>query len=562
MSKETPAASPASTAPRPQQAGTQVQSPPQGPRLASPRMGTVVTTASSSSNSYDDLPYDSHPFSQTHPSRLATVATLFGLPSAPVEKCRVLELGCAAGGNIAPLAELYPESEFVGIDLSGRQVADGERIVKAAGLKNITLRHASITDVDESYGTFDYIICHGVFSWVPDDVRQKILSICSANLNPNGVGYVSYNTYPGWRMRGMIRDMMRFHAIRFETPARRVEQARALLDFLANSAKNDTGPYGTLLRQELEGLRHQSDNYLYHEHLEEVNDPLYFHQFIEMATKHNLRYLGEARLPTMVTANFSPDVRQAIATVASDQIQIEQYLDFVRNRTFRETLLVRPQANPNWAIRPEAVRKLHITAAKKPGDDTIDPKSPDQATYTTVTGMTLTTNSPILKAAFKVIAQKWPGSLSFAELDEAVSQMLDIKSDGGNTLAVSLLNTYLSSNLIEFHAAPVPAVPVSAKPKAMVTARARLECGQSGAATRRHEYFRTNDLDLRLIPLLDGNNDRDAILDKLVQLAVAGEINVQKEGQKITDPAILRQALGQAVETALERYAAATLLTE
>jgi len=194
--------------------------------------------------SYDELPYDSHPFVQTTPSRLATVATLFGMNPVPIDKCRVLELGSAAGGNIAPLAELYPDSEFVGVDLSARQIADGQKVVQAAGLKNITLRHASITDVDESYGKFDYIICHGVFSWVPDPVRQKILAVSAALLNPQGVAYVSYNTYPGWHMRGMIRDMMRFHAMLFDTPARRVEQARALLDFLAQSAKNDTGRTG------------------------------------------------------------------------------------------------------------------------------------------------------------------------------------------------------------------------------------------------------------------------------------------------------------------------------
>jgi methyltransferase-like protein/SAM-dependent methyltransferase len=557
-----PDAPQAPQAPQPQQTPV-VQSPPapQGPRLAAPTPSAVVTAVGTTSNSYDDLPYDSHPFAQTHPSRLATVATLFGMTTAPVEKCRVLELGCAAGGNIAPLAELFPESEFVGVDLSGRQVADGKQIIESAGLKNVSLRHASILDVDESYGEFDYIICHGVFSWVPEEVRQKILSISSSRLKPNGVAYVSYNTYPGWRMRGMIRDMMRYHAIRFDTPARRVEQARALLDFLATSAKNDTGPYGTLLRQELEGLRNQTDNYLYHEHLEEVNDPLYFYQFIEMAHKHNLRYLGEARLPTMVTANFSPEVRAAIATIATDQIQIEQYLDFVRNRTFRETLLVRPEANPNWAIRPDAVRKQHVALPRRPNEDNTDVKAATQASYTTPTGMTLTTNNPYLKAAIRVLGQRWPATVPFAELDQAVTEMLGVKSDGGQNLAVSLLNAYLASNLMEFHSIPIPAVRAGEKPTVLATARARVEAGHTGVATRRHEFFRTNDLDTRLIPLLDGTRDRDAVLDRLVQLAVVGEITVQKDGQRLTDPTQLRDALRQAVEGAYERYANSCLLT-
>lgn len=73
--------------------------------------------------SYDEVPYESYPFAQTHPDRLATVATLLGLRPAPVEQCRVLELGCAGGGNLIPMALTLPESTFVGIDLSARQIA-------------------------------------------------------------------------------------------------------------------------------------------------------------------------------------------------------------------------------------------------------------------------------------------------------------------------------------------------------------------------------------------------------------------------------------------------------
>src|SRR5438552_2574341 len=133
-------------------------------------------------NSYDEVPYESHPYLQTHPSRLAVIATLFGLDPPPVERCRVLELGAAAGGNLIPMAEALPNSEFLGLDLSARQTADGELMVRKLGLANLTLRHASITDVDESYGKFDYLICHGVFSWVPTAVREKILDICAKNL--------------------------------------------------------------------------------------------------------------------------------------------------------------------------------------------------------------------------------------------------------------------------------------------------------------------------------------------------------------------------------------------
>src|SRR5262249_27477506 len=193
--------------------------------------------------SYDEVPYDSYPFAQTHPDRLATVATLLGLRPAPVDRCRVLELGCASGGNLLPMAVTLPDSTFVGLDLSARQLADGQKVVDQLGLKNVTLLHRSILDVTPDFGRFDYLLCHGVSSWVPRDVQDKILAVCRDHLAPHGAAYVSYNTYPGWHMRGMIRDMMCYHAQQFADPHVRVRQARNLLDFLAKSVAGEQTPY-------------------------------------------------------------------------------------------------------------------------------------------------------------------------------------------------------------------------------------------------------------------------------------------------------------------------------
>src|SRR5262249_5436251 len=153
----------------------------------------------------------------------------------------------------------------LGIDLSARQVADGRKVVEALGLTNVELKHLSVAEVDAGYGAFDYIVCHGVYSWVPAPLQEKILEICATNLAPQGVAYVSYNTYPGWHMRGMLRDIMCYHSRHFTDPRERVGQARALLDFLARSVPRKGGPYGLLLKEEVELLRGKTDSYLLHE---------------------------------------------------------------------------------------------------------------------------------------------------------------------------------------------------------------------------------------------------------------------------------------------------------
>jgi SAM-dependent methyltransferase len=168
-------------------------------------------------SSYDQVEYDSYPFPQSSPERLATIATLMGMQPGKLEKCRVLELGCSSGGNIIPLADRFANSNFVGIDASVKAIEKGQATIVATGLTNIELRQADILNVDASYGQFDFIIIHGVYSWVPAHVQKKILEIFAERLTENGVAYVSYNTYPGWHFRGMIRDVMAYHAKFFDT---------------------------------------------------------------------------------------------------------------------------------------------------------------------------------------------------------------------------------------------------------------------------------------------------------------------------------------------------------
>ena len=174
--------------------------------------------------SYDEFPYKTVPFAQTHPDRLATLAWLFGLEPTPIERCRVLELGCSSGGNLIPMAATLPHSEFIGIDFSAVQISQGAADVAALGLANVRLLQIDLRDFGEVFGSFDYIVAHGVYSWVPNDVQEKMLDICARQLSPSGVAYISYNTLPGWRLRGAVRDVM--CTTRVSSPTRRRECSR------------------------------------------------------------------------------------------------------------------------------------------------------------------------------------------------------------------------------------------------------------------------------------------------------------------------------------------------
>src|SRR5262249_13566455 len=214
------------------------------------------------------------------------------------------EVGCGRGGNLIPIAVNLPQSRFVGVDLSARQIADGQKVVSALGLTNIELKPISISDVDADLGMFDYILCHGVYSWVPAEVQDKILEICRDHLNPQGIAYISYNTFPGWHTRAVIREMLCYHTQQFEEPSDRIREARGLLTFLVRSAESHEAAFNAMMREELAVLAATPDTYLLHEHLEDYNEPLYFHQFVDRAAEKNLQYLGEAQLRSMLPSHL------------------------------------------------------------------------------------------------------------------------------------------------------------------------------------------------------------------------------------------------------------------
>ncbi len=513
--------------------------------------------------SYDDVPYASFPFPQTHPDRLATVATLLGLAPPPPDRGRVLELGCAAGGNLIPMAVALPDASFVGIDLSARQIDDGLQTVRALGLDNVELKHLSILDVDDDAGRFDYVICHGVFSWVPREVQDKVLSVCARNLSADGVAYVSYNTYPGWRLRGMIRDMMVYHAGRFDGPAARVAQARGLLDFLAGAVAGQNTSYSSLLQSEVELLRRQSDAYLFHEHLEKDNEPLYFHQFAERAAARGLRYLGEADLTVMVPANFPPGVEQVLQQLSPDLIHIEQYMDFLRNRTFRQTLLCHADREPVYRIHPDRVAGLHVASPAQPVSAAdLRPGVVEQ--FRGTDGVTLSARDPVVKAAMRYLAEAWPRAVPFGQLlEEARGRLGDAAgAEDARLLGESLLSFYAqaSTRLVELHACPPRfAAEVSERPAASPLARLQAEKGNQ-VTNLRHELMTLQEFDRQLLRLLDGQRDRPALVEAMTGLAEEGVLVVQDGGRLVRDAGRLRELMGRAADQQLPALARAALL--
>ena len=521
-----------------------------------------------SQTSYDQIPYRSSPFPQTRPARLAAVAKLFGLDAPPAESCRVLELGCAAGGNLIPMAHDYPDSRFVGIDASSRQIADGWPVIQALRLKNIDLKHLDIAHVDASFGEFDYVICHGVFSWVPPAVQDKIVEICRRHLAPNGVAYVSYNTYPGWHVRGIVRDMMRYHGMQFGDPAMRLAQAKALVQFVVDSARVQNSKYKELLKDEFDIVAAAEDSYLHHDHLEENNRPLYFHEFAQKLAVNGLQYLGEAEFTTMVSTNFAPEIAQTLQRIgAHDILQMEQYMDFVRCRYFRQTLICNRAVALNRSIGPDVVERVLLASPAAPVNPTATAGSEEPVDFQIAGGAVLKCRRPLTKAAMTLLGRAWPAAIPFDALYTRAKE--EAAGDGPPTddatregLAKDLL-VGMAAGVVEWRLTPGGFVTTIGE-KPVASALARQEADRGGLVTNlRGESLTLDEIHRQLLRRLDGRHGREGLIDALVAFLKDSGHTLRRDGDDtpVTDEAEVRTVLGPAIDKALVNLAKFCLLT-
>src|SRR5690606_34343447 len=144
-----------------------------------------------------DLDYPSTAIALTHPARLAAQAIARGLTSRFEREFHYLELACGDASNLIALAARFPEATFVGVELDASAIDRGRQLAARLELSNLNLITGDLAQV-ELAGAFDYVVAHGVYSWVDHDVQRALLKRSAAWLKPAGVCYVSYNTLPGW----------------------------------------------------------------------------------------------------------------------------------------------------------------------------------------------------------------------------------------------------------------------------------------------------------------------------------------------------------------------------
>lgn len=509
---------------------------------------------------YDETPYTGDPIPEAQPDRAFVVAALHGLTPPPLATARVLELGCGDGASLRAAALAAPGAEHVGLDLAGAHVHAGAQAAAELGLSNVRMVQGDLREA-AALGRFDYVVAHGLFSWIPPELQRPCLETIGDVLAPGGVAYVSYNTLPGWALRGAVQSVLRRGTRAVAEPAARADAARALAELLAKAAPDHEPAWKALAQAEADFLRSGEvdpaglRSYVTHEVLAEHNHPLWVDQFIEMAGAAGLAYLADAN-PHDGLRTDDAAVTAALAA-QPDRAGREALADALECRYFRRSLLVRAGTAAKAEPAADAVRGLHVLSAARPAEE-VDVFGQGPVTFTRRGGGSLATADGLEQAALVHLLERYPEAVPFAELVAGARATFAgrPRPDDEARLAALALRGVLG-DVLELRAAPTRCRrDPSPKPTGCPLARRAARLGH-GVFNVHHQRVPLDPLQLATLQRLDGTKDARAVAADLADAVASGALELDDAP---TEPAALRAALEQPVKSALRFLGRAGLL--
>jgi len=510
------------------------------------------------SDPYDDVVYPGPCVPLAHPGRLFVAAHLHGASPAPVERARILEIGCGTGDHLVPIAARLPQTRCVGFDRATTAIDTARRHAEAVGAE-VELLQVDLSEADDALAAadrpeaYDYIVAHGVYSWIPEDLQAQLLGLVRRWLAPEGVAYVSYNALPGWHLRGMVGQMMRFHADPEAAPDQRIGQARALVDWLADVVP-ESDPYGAWLRKEADLIDEQPDGWLFHDLLAAENRPALLSTVVERAAAHELGYLADADLPAMSTARLPAELRETLARLGEDPVTLEQYLDFVLCRSFRRSLFVHAAAprtpRPDW----RRVAELHVRGLVE-AEGLVSPDGTEA--FRNRKGDGLRTRQPVLRAALHNLIDEGGATVPFEALRDRVRDETGDDPELSRQLARHLLVAF-QHELVELWGHPVAvATAVSRQPTADPVVRA---AWGDRVASLHHHPVSVDPVDRAILTRLDGSRLVPDVVRETYADLVEERLAVPEGGPPADDPGEIAAWLEVQVPQRVARYARAGLL--
>ena len=369
---------------------------------------------------YDELPYRCFPIEWTAPERLMLTSLLHGGPRPPLDSYRVLELGCGNGANLLPQAYYRRHATFVGVDGARSQIEIANADKSRLQLPNVEFVHADFLSSDIRLdGQFDFIIGHGVFSWVAEDVRDALLRLCAKRLRNGGLLYLNYNANPGWKVRGMVRDFLLAQTAGVTGLRMRAESAQDVAARLVSSMPNGEHGYSTLISDELRFVCENDISYVAHEYLAPENHSYWRSEFMSLAALHGLNFVADADF------NYSSGrmAEHFIERLVKEQITgltVDDTADLLCYRQLHSPIFSKDPFTRR-PPSPEEFATLFIASCLTPCES----GGPPCPMFQHPSGYQVEAKEEIVQSAFETLTPLWPVGLRIGALFPDVEHVMD-----------------------------------------------------------------------------------------------------------------------------------------
>jgi len=357
-----------------------------------------------------DASYADTFFQELSPAWLNYARAVNGLPSRGLEApFKYLELGTGFGHTAVVNAAAFPHGEFHACDFNPEHVRGGREYAESLGLRNIQFHEASFEQLlNVDLPSFDFIVLHGVYSWVGVEQRAFVREIIRKQLGPDGLVYVSYNCMPGWASELPVRRLMvELAAAAPGDSAAKMRHAVETLERMKNRKLRFFDANDEAARA-IESYSKVPANYLAHEFLNETWQPFYSVDVADEMATASVTLVGSATLadnhPMLVIDEAAAESLKSLTTPR----QVHLAMDFATNRRFRRDIFVRSDSQRTPADGAGALESAIFGCV---GD-------PEQLTNTVKVPRGQITFQPDFMQALKSLLQE--GSTTLAAAVEAL----------------------------------------------------------------------------------------------------------------------------------------------
>ena len=449
---------------------------------------------------YDQVAYPSPMLDDVTPERLRASAILHGFHAPETSSASLLEIGCGDGINALAFAASAPQGKAVGFDLSQAAIEKGRALLARTGLSNAELHVGDILSYPREGEQFDFITCHGVFSWVPPAVRTAILELIAARLKPGGIAYMSYDCLPAAAAKATINRFLRGQLRPGGSLQQAVDDAVRAIAVLSKNQRRESA-----LREPLrllsEGLESFHPGYFYHDWLAEYYDPVDLPALLPVLAERGLALAGSANNYDLDVSDLDDAARAIIEACGFDRGQRLVALGALHgSHMFHRDLLVHSEAPPPPIAEGVCALSYAFTGTRQ--EERID----DTATvrFQRSPRSFVSTADPDLIAVLDCLRVSSPAELSYETL-RARSGVHGGALDG-------ILRRLCAVNLITAHASPQPfTLTPGERPRAGLLVRTMLSHDDHAAGLRGTKVEASAPQTRYLLRLCDGTRTRSEL---------------------------------------------------